>query len=107
MSEDNFLDSLKTESVAEDSFHVHEITGTNLQLTEIYFEASGAFRVEVLINGEAIFVGFIGWRDGAHVGRKYIKFKKTLTRGQKAKVILTNRDGYAQDMYSTIKGEWL
>lgn len=100
-----------TANVASDTGDNHDytVTGTNFLLKSVIFSASGGLKVEIQIGPIAALVtkavGFINKEGG--FGQLFfdppIEVPSTLTGT--VRVIRTNRQGQAQDVYSTIIGD--
>lgn len=81
----------------------HNYTSTgNFYLTQIESSGSGRMKIEVLVNAVSRFVQF----NSTATPNMSIKLEQPIlaTTGQVVRVIRTNRENQAQDVYSTISG---
>lgn len=92
-----------TATVAGGASSNHDYTSTgNFYLTQIEASGSGKMKIEVLVNGVSKFVQF----NSTATPNMSIVLKQPIlaTTGQVVRVIRTNRENQAQDVYSTILG---
>lgn len=92
-------------SIAKDATHTGSYTvsvGKTLSLQQIRASGSGKIKVEVQVNSVTVDVGFNSTANPDVV----IDFPTAILvpAGQDVDVIVTNRDGLAQDLYTSING---
>ena len=88
--------------------HDYTVTGTNFMLKQILVSSSGACKIEVQTGPVAslatIAVGFIPKHGGSWDWTLAVAKEVPVTSTGTVRVIRTNREGAAQDVYSTIIG---
>lgn len=100
------VDYQTSSAVAKDASVNHDYTvsgGTTFYGKEAWVSGSGKLKVEILVNGSTVFVGF---NSTANPNIR-IPLEKLVTAAatQVVRLTITNRDNQAQDLYSTLLGE--
>jgi hypothetical protein len=103
---------LKSSAVAAAATANHDYTVTaamTLKLSQIWASASGKMKIEVQIETAAasgtFVTRFVGFNSTANPNVELpVKENITVVTGAKVRVIRTNLDNQAQDLYSTISG---
>jgi len=88
--------------------HDYAVTGTNFNLKEVIASSSGAMKIEIQTGPVAslvtVAVGFIPKHGGTLIIPFDVAKEVPVTGTGTVRVIRTNREGAAQDVYSTIIG---
>ena len=103
---DDIVDYLQTTQGPEGMHHHKFEVLEEMIVREFHFDASGRFKVEIIINNKHQMTGFRFNSAESDKLPRMIKIRKTLVPGHTVEIRLTNREPkFQQDLYSMIKGE--